>query len=176
MEGVIYHKGTSRIPFLDFWPTRLITGAIIAYCLVVCLKLSCSECPHTSSVLWHGYKAKATYSQSTNSKPHKTLNWGNWFCTVLSSFVQYTRMGPSHWRCIFHVENCMKPWTGAVYFTRSLFFFSLQRDDHCLEAIDKPMKLRCKTSGCDISWFKITIPDKNAIVHTHHRPSQGRFT
>ena len=41
-------------------------------------------------------KAKATCSRSISLEPRKTLNWGSLFCTVLSPFVQYTRMGPSH--------------------------------------------------------------------------------
>ena len=47
-------------------------------------------------------------------------------------------------------------------------------DDHCSKATDKPMELRCKTSECDISWFKTTIRDENAIMHAYiNSPFKG---
>ena len=41
-------------------------------------------------------EAKATCNQSISSEPHKTLNWGSLFYSILSPFVQYMRTGLSH--------------------------------------------------------------------------------
>ena len=42
------------------------------------------------------------------------------------------------------------------------------------KSTSKPMKLRHKTSKCDISWFKTTIHDENVIVHTYsNSPLKG---
>ena len=37
------------------------------------------------------------------------------------------------------------------------------------KSTDKPVKLRCNTNECDPSWFKTTIYDENAIMHTYSR-------
>ena len=103
----------------------------------------------------------------------KTLNWGSLFCIGPSPCPIYKNGSVPLMMCLSCQESHETLNWGSLF--HAISPFSLSSMGRSLsKSTNKPVKLRCKTSECDISWVKTTIYNENVIVHAYSSsPSKG---
>ena len=161
---VISYGGTSRCPFSDFWP---VIGATNAHRFMTCLKMPRSEYPYSVSGLWYGLGSRGHFQLVYKVRTPQIPKLRQFILRGSLPFYPIYKDGSAPLRmCLSYQESYETLNWGNLFHAISPLYFS-QRDDFCSKAIHKPMKLWCKTSGCDTSWFKTTIHNENVVVRAH---------
>ena len=134
---------------------------------MVFLELSCLECPHSSSALWHGLWSQGHLQPVYRLEILQNLKLGQFILYNSLPLYPIYENGSVPLRMYLSCRKLHETlnW-GSLFHTISPFFL-LQQDDHCPKVASKSVKLWCKTSECYISWLNTTIHHGYAMVHAY---------